>query len=601
MKRLLFLPILSLCFLATANLLANVPIFPKGNKIDTFPSKYNVGDLLPITRYDGIGIGSHFVEMEDSMYQKILSGNFNGAITYKAGKAPIEVKVINPLALKEGDYEINFYDKTMTDNILEADAKWKLSKSGDPEVIFSTQSIATFNEQIIQKYGFSVGIGQTTKPAADPLNIPNNGAIGGTISYKDATKPKWFSGIADKDSTYFDFISADSQDPNNQFSKNYANVQFYPYGALNYKPRIDTLGQFRPFLSPAWHNIKNVSYQSKRASTNNIDLIFTPDKSKWSRCLVVETNNKMYTDDGLPSKSAAENMSLRSDKSIGNDTNPDALSDGTIGKSWFPGYAVDVETGQRLMVFFGENSGYDLTENPPLTHVYQFAQTPTGGDMIWNPSADVIVKNIGDSTIITVSNLVAGCGHYIYVTDLPYSEWKTPYDALLASPNVQQSLVKNIRWASMPILQNANNFLSYKKGLIPNECTIKLRVDNPYQVLKGVGTNNFHPAYRFSIKNNMINTAEKHIQDTDNQSLNIYPNPILTTQMLHIGGFEQGINARIYNQEGREIHRFAQSEMPFDKATLQWNLANEKLSSGVYFIVVKTTKGWKTGKFVVIA
>jgi hypothetical protein len=598
MKRLLFLPILSLCFLATANLLANAPIFPKGNKIDTFPSKYNLADLLPITRYDGIGIGSHFVEMEDSMYQKILSGNFNGAISYKAGKAPIEVKVINPLALKEGDYEVNFFDKTMADNVLEDDTKWKLTKKGDPDVVFSTKTIAILNEQLVSQYGLSISIGQTKSPAADPLNIPNNGAIGGTITYKDATKPKWFSGLKDEDASFFNFINADSQDPNNQFSKNYANVQCYPYGALVYKQRIDTLGKTHPFVTPAWHNGKNITFQSKRRSTNNIDIVFTPNKSKWSRCLVVETNNKMYTDDGLPSKGAATNMSLRSDKSIGTDTNPDAPSDGTTGKSWFPGYAVDVETGQRLMVFFGENSGYNLTETPLLAAVYQFTQTPTGGDMIWNPTADIVAKTISNDSIISASNLVAGCGHYLYVTDLPYSEWKTPYNALIASPSAQESLIKNIRWASMPILPKGIELLPYQDGLIPNECTIKLRVDNPYQVLKGVGTNNFHPAYRFSIdKKGLMSVKDNESQLIDYQRIEVYPNPSTRGGLLSIKGISEGIEADIFNVEGKRLRHFSPAEMPSEGMPLQWSMNS---ASGVYFIVVKTTKGLKIGKFVVV-
>ncbi len=608
MKKIQQITMLCLCLLAVANSFANTPLFPKGkqNSNDTMPllGKYNVADLLPITRYDGVGVGSHFVEMQDSMYQKILSGNFNGAITYKANNAPIEVKVINPLALKEGDYEVAFFDKIMTDNELAIDAQWKLTRKGDPASVISTKSIATLNEQLIPQYGLSISIGQTKKPAADPLNIPNNGAIGGTITYKDVTKPKWFEAIVDKDDTPFDFIKTGVYDPNNQFAQNFVHGRWYPYAVCDYKPR--TSGTITlPYITPAWHNNKNANYYipSKNGliSVNNIDLIFTPDKSKWSRCPVVETNNKMYTDDGLPAKGGVGNMSLRSDFSIGTDTNPDAPTDSTRGKSWFPGYAVDVETGQRLMVFFGENSGYDFVENPLLGQVYQFSQTPTGGDMIWNPTADVIVKNINnDTTAISASRLVAGCGHYIYVTDLPYDDWKIPYDALTASPNAQQSLIKNIRWASMPFLPKGINLLSYQDGLIPNECNIKLRVDNPYQVSKGVGTNGFHPAYHFRIdKKGIMSIKENKLQSIDNEPLVIYPNPINNTQTLRVNSKTTITGARIYTQEGREIHRFESSQLPLENAPLEWNLAAAKLPSGIYFIVVKTTKGWNTGRFVV--
>ena len=46
---------------------------------------------------------------------------------------------------------------------------------------------------------------------------------------------------------------------------------------------------------------------------------------------------------------------------------------------WFPGYAIDVETGMRLHMAFGENS---------------FLGGDNATDMVWNPS-DRIVDNNG--------------------------------------------------------------------------------------------------------------------------------------------------------------------------------------------------------------
>src|SRR5690606_710652 len=42
------------------------------------------------------------------------------------------------------------------------------------------------------------------------------------------------------------------------------------------------------------------------------------------------------------------------------------------GMGWFPGYAVDLESGMRLQMAFGENS---------------FLGSDNGDDMIWNPSS----------------------------------------------------------------------------------------------------------------------------------------------------------------------------------------------------------------------
>jgi hypothetical protein len=46
---------------------------------------------------------------------------------------------------------------------------------------------------------------------------------------------------------------------------------------------------------------------------------------------------------------------------------------------WFPGYAIDLETGARLYMAFGENS---------------FLGGENGADMIWNPTSN-LVSNVG--------------------------------------------------------------------------------------------------------------------------------------------------------------------------------------------------------------
>ena len=59
---------------------------------------------------------------------------------------------------------------------------------------------------------------------------------------------------------------------------------------------------------------------------------------------------------------------------------------------WFPGYAIDVETGERLNIIFGEASMYRCDETLISNILYPdcenfFADMPlTGADMMWNPT-----------------------------------------------------------------------------------------------------------------------------------------------------------------------------------------------------------------------
>src|SRR5690606_9419132 len=62
----------------------------------------------------------------------------------------------------------------------------------------------------------------------------------------------------------------------------------------------------------------------------------------------------------------------------------------TTGMGWFPGYAINLETGERLNMAFGEDS-YQVINN--------------GNDMIWNPT----------SGVNTPFPFAMGGKHFVYV------------------------------------------------------------------------------------------------------------------------------------------------------------------------------------------
>src|SRR5690606_21850948 len=72
------------------------------------------------------------------------------------------------------------------------------------------------------------------------------------------------------------------------------------------------------------------------------------------------------------------------------------------GMSYFPGYAINQETGERLNIIFGEDS---------------WLKEHNGGDMIWNPTTeDVIIDSVTFSTVYPVY----GGKHVIYVLKSKY-------------------------------------------------------------------------------------------------------------------------------------------------------------------------------------
>jgi hypothetical protein len=103
-----------------------------------------------------------------------------------------------------------------------------------------------------------------------------------------------------------------------------------------------------------------------------VNIVITSDKSKWTRVPVIELGRNAGLNIGGCAPGA-----MRKSPSVDKNGNPDAS--GTTGMGWFPGYAIDLESGARLYMAFGENS---------------FLGGENGADMQWNPT-DRLVSNVG--------------------------------------------------------------------------------------------------------------------------------------------------------------------------------------------------------------
>ncbi|MGD1845938.1 MAG: hypothetical protein ACFB10_11145 [Salibacteraceae bacterium] len=142
------------------------------------------------------------------------------------------------------------------------------------------------------------------------------------------------------------------------------------------------------------------------------------------------------------------------------------------GMSWFPGYAINVETGERLNMAFGEDT---------------WLKAENGQDMRWNPTS-----NIAEGIF---NNVRFGGKHYVFVfrnnvvedaagTDEAVNpDQRMPmYDAGAFMSNVFSNattapglrpIYNAAMWVGLPLLADGETLLS-------NTATIRLRVNNPY-------------------------------------------------------------------------------------------------------------------------
>lgn len=584
-------------------------------------SFYGEGAL--VTGLGGVGAGGNELDITDETREAIALNGSVSEIDYLPGAAPIEVKVFDPLRIVNGSYILEFTDSGNGEE-LRPDARWRMYPEDNPdEVTTSERSIATTYEQIIANRGFSVRIGQTDD-VGDRVD-DTNGAIGMALEYEDISGPEWFTAIPDGGAP-FNYVKTNCPDDpdcgldvaGNPLST-IGGGMFVPYMITDYRLNQPDGGFM---VSPAWldnqqQNVRNSPIAAIQ-NLNNVDIVFTSDKSLWSRCVVVETSNN-YLLNYAETEGGSRNFDIRNVPSVGKEdadgdgkADPDGELDANgnplMGYGWFPGYAVDVESGKRLNIFFGEASVY----TPELKDIIE-TYPDNGNDMIWNPTSDVFTSS--DIFPPPAIDLSTGGMHYIYVTSQEYdgcAEWGSN---LRPGANFfKLRVLPYITWTAMPILAPETELLSYNDGLIPNEVTIKLRVDNPYQTTMDENDDPVYPKYRIVFEN--VEPADLANEDEINEALaaiNVVPNPYYAYSTYEVSQFSNVVKitnlpaecvVTIFSIDGRFIRQYQRNEVgvinspprsnpPFDQGQilpdLEWDIRNHAgipVASGVYLIHV---------------
>ncbi|MBV6440831.1 MAG: hypothetical protein DYG98_19950 [Haliscomenobacteraceae bacterium CHB4] len=614
------------------------------------------GDGVVVTRLEGAGNGGNFLDLDSTTRANLWTGALaDTALTYKTGRGPLNITIFNPFEVKDGDYELRMVDGNMTDTKLDDTTRWELRRLPDGAVIVSDRTISEINEQIVKEYGFSVNITQQAESGS--LNQDeSNGAIGGEIEYSNRNQ-QWLAGFADQENGIFNFVKTQKLEIDEEFDPSQelstlGDGFFVPYTLCDW--RLTPLTDFEPMFTPAWTEMNGsialngtangnpAQRREKLAKLPNVDIVLTSDKSKWSRCVVIETASWYYTngtyaaiqDPTLQTESPANKervtFDVRYAPSVGkDDNNNDGLPDpdGAVapagapdagqpirGMGWFPGYAIDVETGQRLNIFFGENSCYSSALDP----------TFTGRDMLWNPTDQVVRETSNNFT--SFFDLILGGQHFVYVMNTPYDECETlrrrftpELNNFLGSAKVQQ--VRNIAWAGMLQMANGTQLKTLREGLIPNDVTIKLRVDNPYQTWyqdDNAGKKTGHPRYQFKIQGRQSQPLTEIQIANALDSIKVVPNPYYGFSQYETSQFTNTIKitnlpgkctVTIYSLDGKFIRQYQRNEVyaPYQQITdaLEWDLKNNKgipVASGVYLIHVANPElGERTIKWFGIA
>jgi hypothetical protein len=547
------------------------------------------GDGPQITRLDGHGNGGMELELTEATIAEILANNKAENPVYKIGYGPLNIKVIDPLNVVSADYRIDFKKDNAADPV--SASKWMLYMDNQL-VDSSSRTIAVANEQLLLDYGISITLGQVPFPGE--ADAQNNGLINSSISFADSSV-RWLTGVSDNDGSFlpaFNWIRSGTLEDANETDNN------------DYDPGdfLDPEENYEKVVNGTWTAYRMASrYEDGPAGTSthaayklsnlhSVDVVLTPDKTKWTRCPVIET-----TDDQLVSQGGRKKLLIRDHFSVDKDGNyatsdagntdpnsPNYISG--VGMGWFPGYAIDIETGERLNMAFGESS-WLVGEN--------------GRDMLFNPTSNYLTS---------LNDILFGGKHYIYVfrhseedggAGCPaYDAGAWLYDKFYNNGNFNPNNVnlmkiyREVMWTSIPIARDEENWLD-------NEATIKLRVSVPYQEgmwsFAAPGPNNGLPSYGFTTKDIATTKADNNAAKTALDLITVVPNPYYaysdyeTSQLdnrVKIVNLPENCEVKIYSINGTLVRTFKKDN---NLTFLEWDLKNQAsipISSGVYLIHV---------------
>lgn len=593
------------------------------------------GEGVTITRISGQGAGNNFLDVSKDTRVAMANGTLdNKKITYLDGAGPLAIKIFNPLEVTNGKYKLEIsgtFTGSSASCSLSKDASYTITDLDADQVIGSATSLSNLNEQIIAKRGFSVFVGQTAEPGQEKEKGQNNGAIGQVLSYNDNSGSLWFNSVLNGDNGLvpvlgperaetFDIISNNSTlDPQNVYS-NLGTGNFFPFALARFEPTAAD----RPFLTPTSKEAHSIALALpseflKMADLNNVDIVFTSDKNLWSRCIVVETASSSYTEGNtFTTIDGCKTMETRTSPSVGKDGKPDGSGNGF---SYFPGYAVDLETGERLNIFFGENTVY-RGANLEYLDLLPTDKADYCTDMIFNPSSRLYGNGLTNpqSMVEEALTQVAGGQHNIYVTRQKYDGCAQLANILKKGTNSfsKRNGLGAITWTCMPLATNTFPMTSIENGLIPNELTVKLRVNSAYNKERIISdltkisnciVKDEFPVYEFEIIGKQADELVKEEYAGALANVNIVPNPYYAysgyetsqfTNIVKITNLPEKADITIFSLDGKFIRKFKREERPLSNKgnnpsnktaqvypDLEWdmkNFQNIPVASGVYLI-----------------
>lgn len=603
---------------------------------------YGVGPR--IKRIEGSGNGGNIIDLTKESELAIISNppyKLSDPV-YEVGKGPVKVAIVDPLKVPKGDFELILLElkdsinlsgtalaiKNREKGVKGHVTRWimiKQNPGGVPDTLFSENMINVHNEQLAtakatsfyKKNPIDWGMAVTIDQVLDPGNSDvdeTNGSLGCEVIFADKGK-EWLTAMRDLDGNPFlNWIHSGTNGKGNGFTdpteNDYSMVvngvatamdPFESYEKL-WEGRVGPYRLASRFTGNAGAKftatqIQGVAYDATPITNqwllnqmSSVELVITPDKTKWTRSCVLE-----MSDDNVLSEGANKKFNLRDHASLDKEGKEIA---GEKGRSWFPGYAINVETGERLNIIFGEDSRQTMNN---------------GRDMKWNPTSDAgFYANPGTGIIAN------GGRHYIYIMGsyqgissfqpfMPnYDEGQAYFDILKTLDNTMTEVTRSIginkvMYQCMYVIPAylASGYKMKEVDGMPvpeTEVRFKIRVKKPYRFYKTMDNSQNYDNPHYTFNTDEVFTEKAPELGTKALDLiNIVPNPYYAYSDYENTSIENKVkltnlpircDISIYTIDGTLVRRIKKDDESTD---LVWDMKNDAkvpIASGVYLIHV---------------
>jgi hypothetical protein len=575
----------------------------------------NYGDQPRIKRIEGQGNGGYDLAFTPATLRKLLAnaGNPKSVFPiYQAGRGPVGVKVVDPTHVTAGVYTLKVYEK-------DSESFWKLWKKDEVnDTVFSESALDIENEQIIGKWGISVNFKDVADPGgllAQNLGLDpayKNGFISANMTYADSSKT-WLTGVsdvagADDQNWIRSGLANDDEAPASMYNSVYISVP-NPDGGVDLVVPQDPFKTYESLLNGTWAPFKLCAVsqtfgevavlnapvpffqggfsalKARLEDLQSVDIVITSNQDLWTRCPVIEMQeDKSLAINGNNTTHESLKGMVRQSPSVGKDGLPDNTG---IGMGWFPGYAINIETGERLNMAFGEDS---------------WLGDHNGADMLWNPTS-VIEEGFIPNDPQRRRQKKWGGKHYIYVFGVSehminqsafkmpiYDEGKTFSQKIQAKSTIAEAAFawSTCLWVGIPLLEP-------NKKLLESDVTISLRVDKKYELYNAdTIANNGRPMYQWDMSGLNTQTQVNNVAVDALDMIHVVPNPYYAfsehyeqgqlDNIVKITNLPESCEVSIYNVSGTLVRKYNKSD---PSTEIEWDLKNQSnvpVAGGLYLI-----------------